>query len=94
MNEEDREMLAYIGKAVDKAIDTELDKHGADRAYYHFKLSVELLGSDMSSKLDDIVLMDDHELFCAFCGTRTYFYDSKQAMALCAKCYKASREKE
>lgn len=87
MNKEDRSFIEELGKKIDTLIDKECDKTGLDRAYFEFSLKADLLSSNFE-KLGSILLLDDHQGYCSFCGIRTYFYDHKNNMHLCAKHFK------
>lgn len=83
ISDEDRRWLLELGEKVSKFIDEELD---ADRAYYNFRLTVDVLGVDFG-KLEELVLIDDGWAFCAFCHKPTHFYDRRQDLHLCALCF-------
>lgn len=83
IDEESKKWLMRLAAKVDKLIEHECQE---DRAYYNFKLTVDLLGSNFD-KLDELVLINEGNTFCVFCHVPTHFYDNKRDMHLCAKCF-------
>jgi len=76
LNNEEREFLENVRKAVDKAIERVFNKHGVDRAYYEFILKVNILDTNFK-KSDEIELINEEgHNYCVFCRKPTYFYIS------------------
>ena len=92
MDLEECKMLQKIAEEVDKKIDKILERYSIDRAFFNFKLSVDVLDS-IFSKMEEKVLIDDGVAFCAFCGTKTQFYDSKRSQHVCVKCFSTLEKK-
>lgn len=85
-NSEDRDLLRQISKEIDSLINKEFEKAGVDRAYFRFKLLVEVLSQEFS-KISEEILMEDDRNFCVFCEKPTEFYDKSRDMHLCANCF-------
>ena len=82
----DDEFLVEVKNEIEKMIDEIADKMGIDTSYYEFKLTCNTLTEDYE-KLSSFVLYEmKNQSFCTFCGTETYYYDSKKQMHLCAGC--------
>jgi len=87
LTKEELKLLNRIRSKVLRIIEKEFEKAGIDQAYYEFTLKVDLLESATFRKLGEIILIDDHARFCAFCGRKTYYYDYNLHAPICAECY-------
>ncbi len=84
----DDNFLSNIADTVERQIEKIADHEGVDLAFYEFKLTCNILNSETFEIMERLVLYEKaHNCFCIFCGTKTYFYDNKKQMHLCADCY-------
>ena len=102
LNNEEREFLEDVRKAVDKTIEKIFDKHGRDRAYYEFVLKVNTLDTNFKKESEVELINEEKNSYCIFCRKPSWFYVSGLDYpelgvegCICAECFnKLKKEKK
>ena len=83
----DDNFLHNVTEMIEREIKKIAEHEGEDLDYYEFKLTCNILNEN-SEIIENLVLYEKvHDGYCTFCGKKTYYYDSKKQMHLCADCY-------
>ena len=86
-NKEEDIFLARLKDKILNLIEKEFEKAGIDRTFYPVYLKIDTLGVDFN-KVGEVILINEVENFCCFCGKKTQYYDNRLYCYLCADCFK------
>lgn len=95
MEDELQSLIAALSDAIHRAVNGCFEPAGIDSSNFEIRCTMRELSSSSQTPLaDEVVLFDNHDLFCAFCGRRTYRVAHPEGIGICAACEGARQKRE